>query len=102
MLKKMLSEMPEGFYSILTGLLGDTGEPVEKGVLLAMVQEYMKTYGIKATGEPTGFVESIVGFRFMSSRLRGAEIQRGAIDARRQRVKEENRKKQRAWRRKHK
>lgn len=97
MLKSMLSKMPEGFYTILTGLLGDTGEPVEKGALLARLREYMNTYGTKASGETTGFTESIVGFRFMSSKLRGAEVERAHVDMRRDAQRELNRAKDKAW-----
>jgi hypothetical protein len=90
MLQLMLPEMPEGFYSILTGLLGDTGEPTDKGQLLTRTRDYLLAY------ESKGF--ELVGFRFMSTTLRGMEIQRERfVDQRRQRQKEINRRKHEGW-----
>lgn len=97
MVKAMLPEMPEGFYVILTGMLGDTGEPVEKKLLLRRLQEWMNTYGSTSRGDSTGFTEAIIGVRFMSSKLRGVEIEKGHIDRRRERQRTFNQAKRREF-----
>lgn len=90
MTELMLPEMPEGFYSILTGLLGDTGEPAQKGTLVTRIRDYWYGYGEKGM--------QFVGYRFMSSRLEGAEVQRGRfVDQRRERQREINRQRQEGW-----
>lgn len=87
----LLKEMPNGFYVILTGLLGDTGEPVEKGMLLKRLGEYLSQYSYKGqTDVSTGFAEAVIGFRFMSSRLAGVDIEMGTKDSRRQSQREYN------------
>jgi hypothetical protein len=99
MTRALLEEMPEGFYTVLTGALGDTGEPADKGMILRRVQEYMNFYSTTATGEDTGFTQAIVGFRFMADTLDGALTARNTVDHRRQRVREWNEKRKLALRR---
>lgn len=99
MTRALLREMPEGFYTVLTGALGDTGEPADKGMILRRVQEYMNFYSTTATGESTGFTQALVGFRYMADTLDGALTARNTVDHRRQRVREWNEKRKLALRR---
>lgn len=90
MSRRMLKEMPDGFYSILTSAHGDTGEPVERDKLIEQLNVYLAAYEVNSEGASTGFSEVLLGFRFMETTLDGAVVQRRQIDARRQRQREYN------------
>lgn len=92
MARKLLKEMPTGFYTVLTAAHGDTGEPFEREQLINRLQEYLAAYEVDAAGEPTGFSEALIGFRYMATTLRGASVQRQTIDRRRERQKQYNEK----------
>jgi hypothetical protein len=98
MLKDMLDDMPEGFYVMLTGAHGDTGEPVDKGQLLKRLRTYINAYQFAMTGiydrdnklirrvqTDQGFAQAIAGFRLLSTTVDGMQIQMQARDVRRQR-----------------
>lgn len=90
MTELMLPGMPAGFYVILTSLLGDTGEPVQKGAIIQRLEDYWHAYGDK------GF--DMLGYRFMSSTLKGAATQRERfVDQRRKGQKEVNRRRAERW-----
>lgn len=90
MARKLLKEMRLGFYTILTAAHGDTGEPFERDQLINRLDEYLAAYEVDSEGNPTGFSEALVGFRWMSTSLKGAVVQRRHIDQRRQRQKVHN------------
>lgn len=102
MLRDMLADgMPAGFYVMLTGAHGDTGEPVERDQLLSRLRMYINAYQEASVtrydvqGREVGqqridqqFAQSVIGFRHMSTTLAGAEIQMRAEDIRGQRARE--------------
>lgn len=103
MLEHMLPDMPEGFYVVLTGQHGDTGEPVERGQLLTRLRTYIHSYqtdsvavydrqgnftGRKETD--TGFLQAITGFRHLSTTVAGMELQMQARDSRRRATEDFN------------
>lgn len=103
MLEDMLDSMPEGFYVMLTGAHGDTGEPVERGQLLARLRDYINRYQsdsiavydrqgnfVQRRETDTGFVQAITGFRYLATSIEGMELQMQARDARRRRGEEFN------------
>lgn len=103
MLRDMLPEMPEGFYVVLTGQHGDTGEPVEKGQLLKRLQTYIHAYQTDSVAiydregkfvgrreTDTGFLQAITGFRHLSTSVEGLELQMQVRDARRRRQEDFN------------
>lgn len=92
MARRLLRDMRPGFYTVLTAAHGDTGEPFERDQLINRLNEYLAAYEVDAEGNPTGFSEALVGFRWMSTTLKGAVVQRRTIDARRQRQKTYNEK----------
>lgn len=93
MARALLKGMRPGFYIVLTAAHGDTGEPFERDQLINRLNEYLAAYEVDVHGNPTGFSEALVGFRWMSTTLKGAIVQRRHIDARRERQKEFNKKK---------
>jgi hypothetical protein len=105
MLEDMLPEMPKGFYIMQTGAHGDTGEPVAKGALLERLRRYINDYEqvrttvYDAAGDPVGkvwmpqgFTQSVMGFRYTSSTLDGALVDKHNVDARREASKAFNEK----------
>lgn len=105
MLDDMLPDMPAGFYVVLTGQHGDTGEPVERGQLRTRLRTYIHSYqtdsvavydrqgnftGRKETD--TGFVQAVTGFRHLSTTVEGMELQMQARDSRRQAAEDFNEK----------
>lgn len=90
MARKLLKDMPQGFYSVITAAHGDTGEPFERDELINRLNTYLADYIVDEYNQPTGFAEALVGFRFMSTTLDGAEVQMRARDARRARQKKHN------------
>lgn len=92
MARRLQKEMPDGFYTVLTAAHGDTGEPFERDQIINRLNEYLAAYEVDAEGNPTGFSEALLGFRYMSTTLKGAVVQRNQIDARRQKQREYNRK----------
>lgn len=108
MLRDMLPNMPEGFYVLLTGMHGDTGEPMERGKIEARLRDYIARYKedsvavydrsgafIGRKEVDTGFVQAITGFRHLSTRVDGMELQMQARDIRRERGEAYNRRLQR-------
>lgn len=93
MTRRMLKEMPPGFYTVITAAHGDTGEPFDRDQIINRLNEYLAAYEVDAAGKPTGFSEALIGYRFMSTTLRGAVVQRQKVDARRERQREYNKKK---------
>lgn len=89
--KRLLDEMPNGFYVLQTSAHGDTGEPFERGKALARLREYFFAYQTDDRGIPTGFVDALIGFRFMSTTLKGASAQRQQTSQRRLNQREYNR-----------
>lgn len=109
MLRDMLDEMPEGYYVMLTGAHGDTGEPADKGSLISKLRQYINAYQFvdtsveDARGMPLKrvtvdqrFAQSIVGFRLLSTSVDGMELQMQARDIRRQRTAEYSERQRRA------
>lgn len=105
MLQDMLDEMPEGYYVMLTGAHGDTGEPADKGSLLSKLRQYINAYQFAMTtvldsrgvslgrvSTDQGFAQAIVGFRLLSTTADGMQLQMQARDIRRQRTAEYNEK----------
>lgn len=107
MLEDMLPAMPKGHYIMQTGAHGDTGEPASRGQLIERLRRYINDYepvqttvyavdeqGVeRAVGNRTihqGFTQAVMGFRFISTSLDGAVMERENIDARRQAAKEFN------------
>lgn len=98
MANRLRKEMRPGFYTLLTAAHGDTGEPFDRDAALQRLEEYLAAYTVDQQGRPTGFAEALIGFRFMSTTLKGASSQRQSIDARRQAVKKANAQKRKQWR----
>lgn len=109
MLNDMYDDMPEGFYVVLTGMHGDTGEPVEKSKLEDRLRDYSQRYQtdsvavydrsgnfVERRETDTGFIQAVTGFRYLSSTVDGMEIQMASRDARRRLGETANRKKRRA------
>lgn len=103
MLRDLLPDMPEGYYVMLTGAHGDTGEPVDKGQLLNRLQSYIQSYQFAFTNiydrdnklvgrkeTDSQFAQAIAGFRLLSTTVDGMELQMQARDIRRQRTAELN------------
>jgi len=97
MAREMRPEMPRGFYVVLTAAHGDTGAPFERDKLIDHLRDYLVAYEVDAEGASTGFADTIIGFRFMSTSLGGAKAQHQRTDQRRERQKELNRKRQKEW-----
>lgn len=87
MARALRKDMRPGFYVLLTAAHGDTGEPFERDQIINRLNEYLAAYEVDSAGEPTGFSEALIGFRFMATTLDGAVTQRRQIDKRRERQK---------------
>lgn len=96
MLDDLLEDMPEGYYVMLTGMHGDTGEPVDRDSLRARLRDYVNRYQtdsvaiydrmgnfVQRRETDTGFLQAITGFRFLSTSVDGRDLQMAARDARR-------------------
>lgn len=105
LLRDMLPDMPPGYYVMLTGAHGDTGEPTDRESLRSHLMSYINAYQsatvnvYDAQGKllvrkvaDQGFAQAIVGYRFMATTLDGVEVQMAARDVRRQRSAEWNEK----------
>lgn len=91
MLRKMLPRMPEGQYVLQTDTYGDTGSIVDKGKLMTRLHQYLSDYDQPKYGEHR-FMNRVTGFRWLSTTVRGAEVQQGERDTIRARAREWNRK----------
>lgn len=105
MLRDMLDEMPEGYYVVLTGMHGDTGEPTDKGSLIARLRDYINRYQtdsvavydrsgnfVERKEVDQGFLQAITGFRFLATEVDGMRLQMQARDRRRQDGEDYNKK----------
>lgn len=92
MFNKLYLKMPPGMYVLQTDSYGDTGGIVERELLLDELQRMLEVYDQSKYGEDR-FMYRIAGFRWMSTKLHGAEIQIRKRDEARERQRQYNLKK---------
>jgi hypothetical protein len=74
MFDSMYKRMPKGMYVLQTDTYGDTGGAVEREQLREELQRVLHDYD-KAKYKENRFMFRVAGFRWMSTKLHGAEIQ---------------------------
>lgn len=76
-LKKMLPDMPKGYYVLVTSNHGNIGVPAQRGNLLDMIEQdyihYDKVPGTTSRKDDRGLAGVVVGFKLVSFTKDGAD-----------------------------
>lgn len=72
--KRMVKDMPDGYYVIMTSNHGAIGVPIERNRILHVLQENYHSYDIldKFNKDDRGLAEVVLGFKFTSFTVEGA------------------------------
>jgi hypothetical protein len=98
MLERLKADMPdEGRYVMLTDTYGDTGTLADKGSVSKLLRQYLGEYDKAKYGEGR-FLNRVIGFRWVRSKLEGQAI-RQAKNERRAAAREENERRRREYER---
>ena len=91
MLEELLPDMPPGLYRMQTDTYGDTGDIVDRDQLRNELNRVLSAYDRAKYGEHR-FLYRITGFRWMSTTLKGAVVEKRATDEARRGQRDFNRK----------
>jgi len=94
-LKKMLPDMPKGYYVLVTSNHGNIGVPTQRGTLLDMIEadyiHYDKVPGVTSRKDDRGLAGVVVGFKLVSFTKDGANREYNERLSRRQMLERERR-----------
>lgn len=94
-LKKMLPDMPKGYYVLVTSNHGNIGVPHQRGTLMEMIESdyihYDKVPGASSRKDDRGLAGVVVGFKLVSVTKEGANREYNERLSRRQMLNRERR-----------